>query len=323
MTQVTRKQHYAPSFYFKRFANEGWLQALNIPNGKVIKPQPYRSVCYGEFYYALETGRADELSQEFEAFFTSIEDYFSKDFDALIDAILTYQQLSQGQIDKLALFMACLWLRSPQMRARLNHMMEDGMKKMMQFAASHPSFMEQSREALEEENLDVSDAMIENAKSTFLNGDYDINFNNENHLHFISQCEEYFRWFRVKNWRFYLAKGSKRFITSDTPVIEIFNEGKTLMEKMYSNHIMQRRHFLALTPEILVELTDPRIGKPVKRKVVSDNDVTQYNLMRAMHSDNYCYGINRIDLEDLLPYYHGTPTIPTSQRSHSKDTGLA
>jgi hypothetical protein len=109
--------------------------------------------------------------------------------------------------------------------------------------------------------------MVESAKNTFLSGDYTIDFDNKNYLHFINQTEEFFRWFRAKNWRFYLAKGSKSFITSDTPVVEICNEGKTIAEKMYSNHIMQRQHFLALTPHLLIELTNPLIGKKLSVKL--------------------------------------------------------
>lgn len=307
MKQITKKQHFAPSFYFKRFADNGWLQTLDILNGKVIKPKPYKGVCYANFYYARETGKADAVSQEFEDFFQVIENLFSSDFDGIIATIESYGQLSDEQLDKLAWFMASLWLRSPQMRTRLNKMMEDGMKQMMQFTASHPDFAEQSKKRLAEDGIAVTDDMIANAKKTFEDGKYNIDFDNQNHLHFIAQCEEFYRWFRAKNWRFYLAKGSKQFITSDTPVVEIFNEGKTFVERLYSNHIMQRRHFLALTPSILIELTNPLVGKKVKRKVVTDEDVTQYNLLRARYSDKYCYGISRTDLDDLLPFYHGTP----------------
>lgn len=311
--QITKKQHFAPSFYFKRFSDDGWLQTLDIKNGRVMKHQPYRGVCYADYFYSLETGEADEVSQQFEEFFKSIEDVFALDFDKLINDITSYHQLSEEQLDKLAVFMSCLWIRSPQMRTRLNRMMEDGLKQVMEHTASHPSFIEQTKRGLEEEGIEATEEMVQNAQKTFLGGDYDINFDNQNHLQFISESENFFRWFRAKNFRFYIANGSKKFITSDTPVVEIFNEGKTMIEQMYSNHIMQRRHFLALTPKILIELTNPLVGKKVKRKALGNNDVVQYNLMRARYSDKFCYGINKDDLDDLLPYYHGTPLIPRRQ----------
>lgn len=302
--QITKKQHFAPSFYFKRFSDNDWIQVLEFQKGLILKPRPYTSVCYGLFYYAQTTGKADEASQEYETFFKSIEDYFSADFDNIIEAILKYQQLTPQQLDRLAWFFACLWVRSPQMRKQLNNMMEDVMKWFSGITASHPSFRENSRKALEERGFAVTEEMLESAEKTFTSGDFDLEFDNVSHLQFITKCEEYKRWFHTKNWRFYIARGSKRFTTSDTPVLDIF-KGETLQERMYSNHIMARQQFLALTPDILIELTDPRFGKKVKRKAIDDDEVVQYNLLRARYSEEYSYSKAKTDLEDLLEYYEG------------------
>ncbi len=129
-------------------------------------------------------------------------------------------------------------------------------------------------------------------------------------LQLITNCEEFHRWFVIKKWRFYLAKGSKKFITTDTPVVEVFNNtGKTMIEKMYSNHIAQRRHYLALTPEILIELIDPlKSGKKQKRHAITDDEmVIQSNLLLVRWSKDYAYATNKEYLEDLLPFYTGIP----------------
>ncbi|TWP23382.1 DUF4238 domain-containing protein [TM7 phylum sp. oral taxon 349] len=120
-----------------------------------------------------------------------------------------------------------------------------------------------------------------------------------------------------KNWRFYLAKSTKQFITSDTPVIEIYDQEN----RLFGNHIMQRQHFFALTPHILVELVNPlRSRKRVKRKVVTDAEVERYNVLRARYSHKYCYAYNRLDIEDLLPYYEGGLAVnqAIAQYLHSK-----
>lgn len=59
--QVTIKQHFAPRFYFKRFANNNWLQTIDLKQSQIIKPQTYSSVCYAPFYYAVETGQEDSV----------------------------------------------------------------------------------------------------------------------------------------------------------------------------------------------------------------------------------------------------------------------
>src|SRR5665213_782102 len=305
--QITKKQHFAPRFYFKRFAVDNFLQTLEIQKGKIIKAQPHSGVCYADFYYAVETGKADEASQAFEQFFGEIEDKFAKEYDDIVDAIWNYKPLTDHQLDILAWFMASLWIRSPRMRNQVNKTMADGMKQMTTLIATHPNFTDGAKEAMEKEGHTVTDEQIEDARRTLESGEYDLAFeNNVNHLQLIAKCEEFHRWFVVKKWRFYLAKGSKRFITTDTPVVEVFNKtGKTLVEKMYSNHIAQRRHYLALTPEILIELIDPlKSGKKQKRHAITDDEmIIQSNLLLVRWSKDYAYATSKEYLEDLLPFY--------------------
>ena len=81
-----------------------------------------------------------------------------------------------------------------------------------------------------------------------------------------------------------------------------------MVEKMYSNHIAQRRHYFALTPEILIELINPLTpGKRQKRHAV-DNDrvVIEVNRLIANYSKEYAYSSNREYLDDLLQFYVGS-----------------
>lgn len=309
--QITKKQHFAPRFYYKRFAVDNFLQTLDIQKGKIIKAQPYSGVCYADFYYAVETGKEDEASQVFEQFFSEIEDKFAKEYDNIIDTIWNYKPLTDHQLDILAWFMASLWIRSPRMRNQVNKTMADGMKQITTLMASHPNFTEGAKEGLEKEGHTVSDEQIEDARKTLESGEYELAFeNNVNHLNLIAHCEEFHRWFLIKKWRFYLAKGSKKFITTDTPVIEVFNKtGKTMIEKMYSNHIAQRRHYLALTPEILIELIDPLTsGKKQKRHALSDDRaMIEINRLLVIYSKDYAYANDKEYLEDLLQFYTGVP----------------
>jgi hypothetical protein len=314
--QITKKQHFAPRFYFKRFAVDNFLQTLDIQKGKLIKAQPYSGVCYADFYYAVETGKEDEASQVFEQFFGEIEDKFAKEYDAIVDAIWNYQPLTDQQLDVLAWFMASLWIRSPHMRKQVNKTMADGMKQITTLMASNPNITDGAKEALEKQGHKVTDKQIEDARKTLESGKYELTFdNNVNHLNLIAHCEEFYRWFLIKNWRFYLAKGSKKFVTTDTPVIEVFNNntGKTMIEKMYSNHIAQRRHYLALTPDILIELIDPlKSGKKQKRHAITNDEmIIQSNLLLVRWSKDYAYATNKEYLEDLLPFYTGVPTEVT------------
>jgi len=123
--------------------------------------------------------------------------------------------------------------------------MADGMKQITSLMVSHPASTDGAKEALLEQGHDLTDEQIENARKTLESGEYELTFeNNANHLNLIANCADFHRWFVIKKWRFYLAKGSKKFITTDTPVVEVFNKAETMVEQMYSNHIAQRQHFL-------------------------------------------------------------------------------
>jgi hypothetical protein len=309
--QITKKQHFAPRFYFKRFAVDNLLQTLDIQKGKLIKARPYSGVCYADFYYAIETGKEDETSQVFEQFFGEIEDKFAKEYDGIVEAIWNYQPLTDHQLDILAWFMASLWIRSPHMRRQVNKTMADGMKQMTTLMASHPNFTDGAKQALAERGHNVTDEQLEDARKTLESGEYELEFdNNANHLQLIAKCEEFYRWFSIKKWRFYLAKGTKKFITTDTPVVEVFNKtGNTMVEKMYSNHIAQRKHYLALTPEILIELIDPlkSVKKQKRHAITNDELIIQSNLLLVRWSKDFAYATSKEYLEDLLPFYEGVP----------------
>ena len=93
-------------------------------------------------------------------------------------------------------------------------------------------------------------------------------------------------------------------------MIEVFNNtGKTMIEKMYSNHIAQRRHYLALTPEILIELIDPLTpGKKQKRHAITDDRaIIEINRLLVSYSKDYAYATSKEYLEDLLQFYTGKP----------------
>lgn len=82
-----------------------------------------------------------------------------------------------------------------------------------------------------------------------------------------------------------------------------------MIEKMYGNHIAQRRNYFALTPEILIELIDPlKSGKIQKRHAVSDDRViVEVNRLLVNYSKDYAYSTNKEYLEDLLKFYKGIP----------------
>ena len=135
-------------------------------------------------------------------------------------------------------------------------------------------------------------------------GDYNVKVNNAHHLKFMTETmgvggPGFTNMFFGQRWRIYIAKGRKRFITSDTPVIEWWNPP----ESFYGASFLERNKYFALTPKILIELTWPVGSEKVRRKTLfesDDNVVAMFNILLASRSHEFAYTGDRGILEDLL-----------------------
>lgn len=296
---MTKKQHFVPKFYLKRFADEkNFVEVLDLDKKELLKPYPYSGVCYEEFFYAANTGEPDEISQNFEKALKQIEDVIAPRLDSIIESIMNTRKIDDEELSILALFMSMLWVRGVYMRKQTEKMTVDVAKQIMAITASHKeNFPKWAEKIMKENNVVASEEDIEDVRQAFMEKDYDLKFNNVPHLNMIKDLNMYARMFFDKKWRFYIAGGNNRFITSDTPTIEWFPERKGF----YGPDIFQRKHYLALTPKILIELSHPKgHGKAVKRKMINDQEVLEYNMTIVNYSDKYCYSKTKKELQLLL-----------------------
>lgn len=60
--------------------------------------------------------------------------------------------------------------------------------------------------------------------------------------------------FFAKKWKIYIAKGTDKFVTSDSPVVEWWSPPQSF----YSATFLERNNYFALTPEIFIELSEPQ-----------------------------------------------------------------
>ncbi len=304
MEQITKDQHIIPKFYLKKFTNnKGLLCVLDTENKSILKPKPYAGVCYEKFYFAQKTGRKDEVSQKLEKAFQQVESHIAKKYNSICQKILNHESLNENDLYVLSSFMSMLWCRSKYMRTNVNVGVSKFTVDAFSMMARHKKYPEYLKRIFKEMGKPVSDKKIEELRDFIINKKYTVDYGNWFHLAMMRDMPEYANWFRIKKWRFHIARGEQKFITSDTPVIEEFNPAKTLVEQMYSNHIAQRHHYFALTPEILVELSDPLAkGKAVKRKWIYDADVLKLNLKIASLSYKYCYSKSNLEFERVIEF---------------------
>lgn len=297
---TTKKQHYIPQFYLKRFADQrGNLQVLDIRNNRVGLPKSYSGVGYKHYFYAVETGVPDEISQRIERWLQQFENAIARELPNIIDKILNNAHIDDNDRYILSTLMSMLWLRSPNMRAHLNKMEEDMTKQIMRFYA--PERMDRYTR---ETGIQMSEKERAELVKTLENGSYGLRFNNAQHLRFMTETigvggPGFANMFFGQKWKIYIARGKKRFITSDGPVVEWWLPPQTF----YGASFLERNKYFPLTPEIFFELTYPIGSCKVKRKTIfegRDDIVALFNILLAAHAHEYVYSADKILLEDLV-----------------------
>lgn len=296
---VTKKQHYVPKFYLKRFAgSNNFVDVLDLKKRKLIKPQPYSSVCYGEYFYALETGVPDKVSQEVERALKSVEDLVSRRLNEIIKNIHSTKGIEEDELVILASLMSLLYIRGTYMRNQIRKSMIDITKQSWAILASdEKNFTRYMNMVLEKSNMAITEEEKVDVRQTFVSQKYDVVFNNAAHLNMVNEIGHFTRLFFCKQWRIFIAGGKSKFVTSDTPVVEWFPRRKSF----YGPDIFERKQYLSLTPEIFIELLHPNNpGKKVKRKMITDTEVLKHNITIARHSGQFGYSKNKEDFLDIL-----------------------
>jgi len=296
----TKKQHFVPRFYLKLFGDDSHiLQTLDVKNNRLCSPKSYRALGFEYFFYAVNTGIPDDISQSVEQWLSEYENIVSREIPKIIEKILTNKHIDDDDRYILSVFLSMLWLRSPNMRFHLNEMEEDMRKKIMgRFATDRVEhYIEKTGiEMAEKKRMDLIQIMK--------TGNYKLRFNNVQHLKFMTRnlgygAPGFANMFFGQKWKIYIAKGKQRFITSDSPVIEYWDPPETF----YGASFSERNKYFALTPEIFFELTYPMGSKKVKRKTIfkeEDDIVSLFNILIAAHSHKFAYSGNKELLNNLI-----------------------
>lgn len=274
----TEEQHYVPRTYLKRFINPDYLphfklETLDVRKKILMEPQTVKKVCKDTYFYSVETWRPDFISQIIEDLFWRFENEFGQLYDWLVEDILSDKQIDEWKIRKLCLFICTLWMRGKYFRDQTNKMSEDSYKHMLKFSYKH--YFKDEKELTPE------------VEKIILEWDYNLVFNNSQHIQFISNEDNIYWFANMFFWKriiIYIATWERNFATSDNPVVEIFPADR--MKWPWWIWFLERIHYFVLHPRILIEFDGSHeSGKKIKRKRVDDEKVTYYNLLRSAFSD--------------------------------------
>ena len=300
-SQITRKQHFVPKFYLKRFLNlQNEVEVLDCDRKKIIAPSGTRGICYEEFFYGAVTGQQDDLSQDIEKDFQQTEYQLAQRLDLIIPKILNSEEITSSEKWTIALLMSMLWIRGPVMREQINTMTEEMMKEInsMHFDSNYSDKIFDNFDKSRGET--TSPEMREKMRQVFVNKKYNLQFNNATHMRMFSDMDKYANLFHGKDWIIRISK-SKKFVTSDNPLVEIVPKTKVF----WGASFLMRRHFLTLSPEINIEARVPHhmIGKKFKRKTLYSKDdklILALNMTMSGRAHQYAYATERQTLEEII-----------------------
>ncbi len=308
---ITKDQHFMPQFYLKYFTNpEGKLEILNCELRKVVTSRTPKHVCNDEWFYSMN-GKADDISQVIEKSFSKIEDGIAKSYEEIIQKIIGCKKITEKDKMIISTFMSMQYLRGPYMRKQLKKLDEQLIKQTTKMRFGHTDAYNSSffDEYEKETGIKVTPEHKEEFIKSAQSGDYEIEVSNRAHLMILNEMNGFRNFLFGKEWMIYISRSSKKFITSDNPVIEIFPSWTVKI--FYGPHFMQRTHQLSLTPDVLIVANEPKdlpkeftMGK-IKRKTLFDNPkdntkILTLNFESPKHSIIYAYANNKDQLEEII-----------------------
>ncbi len=299
---LTKKQHFVPQFYLRRFLNgNNVVEVLDREHMKCIAPKGTKGICYEDFFYGMRTGEPDEVSQHIENYFQQLEGEISKKIDLIVSRFLNSDQVSEEEKWIVALLMSMVWIRGPAMRNQVNELSEKALKWMNEMRFSILPVEQIFDNFDKETGKTTSPEEREKIREMMVSKDYSLKFSNELHLMMFEEIKKFANLFCAQHWTVYISKLPQKFVTSDNPLAIVLPKSKGF----YPPSFLERIHHFSLTPEICIKARYPNddSGKKMKRKTLfrgSEKEVLELNMIIAGRAHQYVYARERQDLENIL-----------------------
>ena len=197
--------------------------------------------------------------------------------------------------------MSMLWIRGPAMRKEINRISEQAFKWMNEtrfnIIPADKIFDEYDRKT----GKKTSPEAREKIREMMVTKNYSVELTNELHLRTFENMKGYANLFYHQNWTVYISTLSKKFVTTDNPLVIEFPKTKHKLPPTF----LERIHYFALTPDICIVAREANndLGKNLKRKTLfrgEEKQVLELNIKIASQAQQYTYARDTQDLGDIL-----------------------
>lgn len=298
--EVRQEQHFVPAFYLRRFAGPtNLVQVFDGKFRKIIRPRGTSGICKERFFYAIDTGQADEASQIVEHEFARIENMVAARIRPIVEDLLSGKHVGDEAKWEIAYLMAMIWARGPAMRLQINSLQEQVLKFTFETIGVDALVDSTDRRMGRNTSPEMRKSMQELVDS----GQYSVSFSNEAHLKFLDDLPNWANLFHAQYWNVYINRTEETFVTSDNPVVVVIPERKDF----YGPTFLERTHYFALSPEICIQAVHPDhdSGKKLRRTTLfpdGQETVSHLNRVLAHQARRYVYARDRQPLEAILRF---------------------
>jgi hypothetical protein len=301
--QVTKNQHIVPQIHLRKFSllnNKNKLKAFDCDQTKILKNDPsIRSICSGEFHYALEPGIEDEYSQTVEDAFGNLETWYGDNVEKIEKSLLNKEKLNGPDRFGLSCVIANFFFRGRNFRRESL----DAVSKLVDWiqpAISEHIYNEVTKKypdifSDKEKSKEIADKVtkeelhsVASKTSHATNRAFDVGLANT---------------LTHKKWDIYLNKTDYPFITSDEAVIDLMNTDIPENFRLRGAWFLKTQIF-NLSPKVAIVLTFPITedlhGKLEYHELNSKKDIFKHNLYYVNFSHKYAYSPDASFFTDLL-----------------------
>jgi hypothetical protein len=303
-SKPTEAQHFVPRFYLRHFAGaKNELQILDGQLRRIIRPRGPKGICREKFFYGINTGKLDAVSQRIEAEFARREHLVAERSARVLRTIRAGGQIDEPSKWDLSYLMAMMWARGPAMRAQIDQVQTTVAKQLFRIAAGHEALDHTFDEVDAESGHATSPEQRNRVRAVMASGEYEIQFDNSQHLRFLDDLKGFANLFCGQYWRVYVNHTAETFVTTDNPVVVHSPERKGFFGPTF----LERTHYFALSPDLCVEALYPDHdrGKKLRRKTLlagQESQAVALNLKLASQAERYVYCRDRQPLETILGF---------------------
>jgi len=304
---MTKNQHFVPQFYLRKFLNpQNLVEVLDRDSMTCERARGTKRICSADFFYGIETGIPDDVSQRVEEWLSKREDFIGYNLDSITVKILDNKQIEPLDKWTVALLMSMLWIRGQAMRKQIHRIEKETTEWMIQTEYSiQPDRLFDEYE--KKKGVTISPELRQKFQEKMVNKEFEIKPNNWHHLQNLENINNFAKFFYFQYWTVFISKVSAKFVTTDNPLAVKFPKSKGLYGKTFS----ERTHYFPLTPDIFIVATEShdspdKPGIRLKRKTLfggSERDILEFNIIMARQAQQYLYAQDKKDLETMIAEY--------------------